>query len=140
MDSFPQNAEDAKDRAGLWWFGGGSDLTPYVLDQQDGRHFHGALKAACDAHDAGYYAKYKSWCDRYFHIPHRNECRGIGGLFFDDLDTPSFEEAFAFVRSCAEAIVPCYIPLVEQHMHQAFDRTERDFQLVRRGRSVGWDL
>lgn len=118
----------------LWWFGGGTDLTPYILNHQDARHFHLELKQACDPHHADYYRKYKSWCDKYFRIPHRGECRGVGGLFFDDVDTPDWEQAFAFVRSCAAAIIPCYIPLVERNMYKTFTKEDRDFQLIRRGR------
>lgn len=94
-----------------WWFGGGTDLTPYYLNNEDAIHFHRTLKEACDKHDRSYYKKYKQWCDDYFNIPHRNERRGIGGIFFDDLDKPSQDKAFAFVSSCAKAVIPSYIPL-----------------------------
>lgn len=118
----------------LWWFGGGTDLTPYILNEEDGQHFHQTLKDACDQHQSDYYARFKQWCDRYFHIPHRGECRGIGGLFFDDLDTPDYESVFSFVRGCANAVIPCYIPLVERNMYKDFEPADRDFQLLRRGR------
>lgn len=91
-----------------WWFGGGTDLTPYYLNEEDAIHFHRSLKTACDQHDRTYYAKFKRWCDDYFNIPHRGERRGVGGIFFDDLDTPS---TFNFVKSCAKAVIPSYIPL-----------------------------
>lgn len=94
-----------------WWFGGGTDLTPYYLDKEDAVHFHKTLKVACDKHDKTYYPNYKKWCDDYFNIVHRGERRGIGGIFFDDLETPSQEEAFQFVTTCAEAVVPSYLPL-----------------------------
>lgn len=94
-----------------WWFGGGTDLTPYYLDKQDAVHFHKTLKKACDKHNSVYYPKFKSWCDEYFNIPHRGERRGIGGIFFDDVDTPNQEEVFSFVTSCADAVIPSYIPL-----------------------------
>lgn len=95
----------------LWWFGGGTDLTPYYLDTEDATNFHRTLKEACDKHDKTYYGKFKEWCDNYFHIPHRGERRGVGGIFFDDLDTPNQEEAFKFVTSCAESVIPSYIPI-----------------------------
>lgn len=95
----------------LWWFGGGTDLTPYYLNADDATHFHKTLKEACDKHDKSYYGRFKEWCDNYFHIPHRGERRGIGGIFFDDLDTPNQDEAFKFVTSCADAVIPSYIPL-----------------------------
>lgn len=91
-----------------WWFGGGTDLTPYYLNEEDAIHFHQSLKNACDQHDKTYYPKFKRWCDEYFHIPHRGESRGVGGIFFDDLDSPS---TFNFVKSCAKAVIPSYIPL-----------------------------
>lgn len=94
-----------------WWFGGGTDLTPYYLDRKDAEHFHRTLKVACDKHNKTYYQKFKKWCDDYFNIPHRGERRGVGGIFFDDLDTPNQEEAFEFVTSCADAVIPSYIPL-----------------------------
>lgn len=94
-----------------WWFGGGTDLTPYYLDENDAVHFHKTLKVACDKHNKSYYPKFKEWCDKYFHIPHRGENRGVGGIFFDDLDTPNQEDCFAFVTSCAEAVMPSYIPI-----------------------------
>lgn len=95
----------------MWWFGGGTDLTPYYLDKQDAVHFHKTLKKACDKHNKIFYPKFKEWCDEYFNIPHRGERRGIGGIFFDDLDTPNKEEVFKFVTSCADAVIPSYIPL-----------------------------
>lgn len=94
-----------------WWFGGGIDLTPYYLDESDAVHFHKTLKMACDQHDKSYYSKFKEWCDRYFFIPHRGESRGVGGIFFDDLDTPNQEEAFRFVTTCADAVIPAYVPI-----------------------------
>jgi len=94
-----------------WWFGGGTDLTPYYLDEDDAVAFHSTLKAACDKHDKSYYKRFKKWCDDYFNIPHRGERRGIGGIFFDDLDSPSQEEAFNFVTTMADAVIPSYIPL-----------------------------
>ncbi|KAL1131224.1 hypothetical protein AAG570_010842 [Ranatra chinensis] len=123
-----------------WWFGGGTDLTPYYLNENDCKHFHGVLKKACDKHDSSYYAKFKAWCDDYFTIQHRGERRGVGGIFFDDLDVPSQEKAFQFVKSCAEAVVPSYVPLVNKHKNDAYGESERQWQLLRRGRYVEFNL
>ncbi|XP_015121056.1 oxygen-dependent coproporphyrinogen-III oxidase [Diachasma alloeum] len=129
-----------KDGSVQWWFGGGTDLTPYYLNEEDARHFHKTLKDACDAHDPSYYKKFKDWCDNYFLIKHRGERRGVGGIFFDDLDTPSQEEAFQFVRSCAEAVIPSYVPLVKKHKDDGYGYAERQWQLLRRGRYVEFNL
>ena len=123
-----------------WWFGGGTDLTPYYLDEEDARSFHGVLKKACESQLPGSYTKFKKWCDDYFYIPHRGERRGIGGIFFDDLDSPSQEACFNFVKSCAESVVPSYIPLVKKHKNDHYDSAERDWQLLRRGRYVEFNL
>lgn len=123
-----------------WWFGGGTDLTPYYLNEDDVKHFHSTLKTACDKHDPSYYSKYKKWCDDYFFIKHRGECRGVGGIFFDDIDTPSQGEAFQFVKGCAEAVIPSYIPLVEKHKSDGYGYAERQWQLLRRGRYVEFNL
>ena len=95
----------------VWWFGGGTDLTPYYLSTADAVHFHATLKEACDKHDKSFYPKFKKWCDDYFNIPHRGERRGIGGIFFDDLDQPDRETCFKFATDCADAVIPSYIPL-----------------------------
>lgn len=129
-----------KDGSTQWWFGGGTDLTPYYLDEDDAIHFHKTLKAACDKHDPSYYSKFKKWCDDYFVITHRGERRGVGGIFFDDLDTPNQEEAFQFVKSCAEAVIPSYIPLVEKNKSRGYSFHEREWQLLRRGRYVEFNL
>ncbi|KAL0879853.1 hypothetical protein ABMA27_002387 [Loxostege sticticalis] len=132
---------EVQDKDGVhWWFGGGTDLTPYYLNEEDAKHFHLTLKHACDAHDETYYAKFKKWCDDYFHIPHRGERRGVGGIFFDDLDTPSQYEAFNFVTSCAEAVIPSYLPIVQKHKDDAYGYHERQWQLLRRGRYVEFNL
>lgn len=130
-----QDGEDSR-----WWFGGGTDLTPYYLNKSDAVHFHKTLKTACDQHDKSYYTKFKLWCDNYFNIPHRGERRGIGGIFFDDLDTPGQEEAFQFVSTCANAVIPSYIPLVKKHKNDKFTEAEREWQLIRRGRYVEFNL
>lgn len=123
-----------------WWFGGGTDLTPYVLDEDDCRHFHKSLKTACDAHDKTYYPRFKKWCDNYFFNKHRNECRGVGGIFFDDLDEKGQEKTFSFVKQCAAAAIPCYIPLVKKNYDKAYGYDERQWQLLRRGRYVEFNL
>ena len=123
-----------------WWFGGGTDLTPYYLNEDDAIHFHATLKNACDEHNVQYYPKYKKWCDEYFFIKHRNECRGIGGIFFDDLDEPSQEEAFSFVTSCANSVVQSYAPLVRRHKNDPYGDKQRQWQLLRRGRYVEFNL
>uniref|UniRef100_A0A8B9DJN2 Oxygen-dependent coproporphyrinogen-III oxidase, mitochondrial n=1 Tax=Anser cygnoides TaxID=8845 RepID=A0A8B9DJN2_ANSCY len=123
-----------------WWFGGGTDLTPTYLNEEDAVHFHKTLKEACDKHDPKLYPKYKKWCDDYFFIKHRGERRGIGGIFFDDVDSPSKEEVFQFVQSCAKAIVPCYIPIVKKHCHDSFTPEEKQWQQLRRGRYVEFNL
>jgi coproporphyrinogen III oxidase len=123
-----------------WWFGGGSDLTPSYLFEQDARHFHGVLRAACDAHDSAYYPLFKEQCDKYFLLPHRGECRGVGGIFFDRLADRSPRAVLAFVASCADAIVPAYFPIVERRLDQPFTRRHRSWQGLRRGRYVEFNL
>nr|QYF11584.1 coproporphyrinogen-III oxidase [Sinohyriopsis cumingii] len=122
------------------WFGGGTDLTPTYLNQEDCVHFHKTLKAACEKHDKDYYNRFKKWCDEYFFIKHREETRGIGGIFFDDLEEPNHEEVFKFIKSCAESVVPCYIPLVQKHKNDGYGYAEREWQLLRRGRYVEFNL
>uniref|UniRef100_A0A8C6XNQ1 Oxygen-dependent coproporphyrinogen-III oxidase, mitochondrial n=1 Tax=Naja naja TaxID=35670 RepID=A0A8C6XNQ1_NAJNA len=131
--------EDA-DGTKQWWFGGGTDLTPTYLNEEDAIHFHKTLKDACDQHNPELYPKFKKWCDEYFYIKHRGERRGIGGIFFDDLDSPSKEEVFQFVQSCAKAIVPCYIPIVKKHSQDKFSPKEKLWQQIRRGRYVEFNL
>lgn len=123
-----------------WWFGGGTDLTPYYLNETDVVHFHKTLKEACDESDIEYYPKFKKWCDDYFRITHRNESRGVGGIFFDDIDTPSQQEAFKFVSNCAHAVIPSYLPIVQRHKNDAYGDRERQWQLLRRGRYVEFNL
>lgn len=122
------------------WFGGGADLTPMVPDPADTETFHAALKAACDAHDPGYYPRYKKWCDEYFYLPHRGEPRGVGGIFYDDLDSGSHERDFAFTRDVGEAFLAVYPKIVARHMNEPWTAAEREHQLVRRGRYVEFNL
>ncbi|KAM9795855.1 oxygen-dependent coproporphyrinogen-III oxidase, mitochondrial [Syngnathus typhle] len=131
---------EEEDGSKQWWFGGGTDLTPIYVNQEDAFHFHNTLKEACDKHHSQYYPDFKKWCDRYFYVRHRGETRGIGGIFFDDLDGPSQEEAFGFVKSCARTVVPCYLPIVYKHLQDPFTDEEKDWQQVRRGRYVEFNL
>ncbi|XP_069133290.1 oxygen-dependent coproporphyrinogen-III oxidase-like [Argopecten irradians] len=123
-----------------WWFGGGTDLTPSYLDKQDVVHFHKTLKTACDKHNKDYYPRFKKWCDDYFTIKHRGEKRGVGGIFFDDLDKGTQADNFKFVTSCAEAVLPSYIPIVKKHKNDGYSYDDRQWQLLRRGRYVEFNL
>ena len=122
------------------WFGGGSDLTPMVPDEADTAAFHAALKAACDAHDSGYYPRFKEWCDEYFFLKHRGEPRGVGGIFFDYLESGDWERDFAFTRDVGLAFLDVYPRLVRRHMNRAWTPEQREHQLVRRGRYVEFNL
>jgi len=122
------------------WFGGGADLTPMVPYEPDTRHFHGTLQAACDQHHADFYPAFRDWCDRYFFLPHRNEPRGVGGIFYDYLDTGDWEADFALTRDVGEAFRKAYVPLVEQHSKRPWTDEERAHQLKRRGRYVEFNL
>jgi coproporphyrinogen III oxidase len=122
------------------WFGGGADLTPMVPDEADTRSFHAALKAACDKHDDRYYEKFKEWCDRYFFLPHRNEPRGVGGIFYDNLDSGDWEKDFAFTRDVGLAFLETYPAIVRRHMNKPWTPEQRRHQLIRRGRYVEFNL
>jgi coproporphyrinogen III oxidase len=122
------------------WFGGGADLTPMFPGEQDARDFHAALKRACDAHDPDYYPRFKKWCDEYFFLPHRNEPRGAGGIFFDYLDTGGWEADFAFTRDVGLAFLDIYPQIVRRRMGQPWTEAEREHQLVRRGRYAEFNL
>ena len=122
------------------WFGGGADLTPMYPDDDDSATFHAALKSACDAHDPGYHKKFKEWCDEYFYLPHRNEPRGIGGIFFDYVDTGNWDNDFAFTRDVGLAFLDVYPKLVRRHMDKAWNDEQRAHQLQRRGRYVEFNL
>lgn len=125
---------------GSWWFGGGSDLTPAYLFEEDVVHFHGTLKAACDQYDPAFYPRFKQTCDDYFLIPHRGERRGVGGIFFDHLNEREQGLYFAFVSSCAAAFVPSYVPLVERRRVLPFSARQKAWQQLRRGRYVEFNL
>jgi coproporphyrinogen III oxidase len=122
------------------WFGGGADLTPMFPSETDTADFHAALKQACDAHHPDYYPRYKEWCDRYFFLPHRNEPRGAGGIFFDNLDSGDWNADFAFARDIGLAFLDIYPRLVRRHMNRPWTPEQRDHQLVRRGRYVEFNL
>lgn len=126
--------------AAQWWFGGGYDLTPYYAFEPDCAHWHRTAKAACDPFGVEVYPHYKRWCDEYFFIKHRNEARGIGGLFFDDLNAGGFERCFALQRAVGDSFIDAYLPIVERRKHTAYGERERQFQLLRRGRYVEFNL
>jgi coproporphyrinogen III oxidase len=122
------------------WFGGGSDLTPIYPQEGDTRDFHAALQGACDAHGADYYARFKQWCDEYFFLKHRNEARGVGGIFYDYLDSGDWDKDFAFTRAVGEAFVAIYPVLVRRHFRERWSEEQRRYQLQRRGRYVEFNL
>jgi coproporphyrinogen III oxidase len=124
----------------VWWFGGGMDLTPYYGEIEDARHFHATCRAALAPYGADRYPRYKRWCDEYFFLRHRNEPRGIGGIFFDDVHEPDFDTAFALMRSVGEHFLPAYLPIVERRRDRPFGEREREFQAYRRGRYVEFNL
>ena len=125
---------------GSWWFGGGADLTPSYLFEEDVRHFHRVHKDACDRHDPAFYPAFKRWCDEYFTLAHRGETRGVGGIFFDGLNDWEADDLLAFVAECAAAFLPAYLPIVERRAGTPYTAEQRDWQLVRRGRYVEFNL
>ncbi|NVJ65793.1 MAG: oxygen-dependent coproporphyrinogen oxidase [Gammaproteobacteria bacterium] len=128
----------------IWWFGGGFDLTPYYANKEDCISWHQVAKQACDPFGAEVYAKYKKWCDEYFYLKHRDEHRGIGGLFFDDLNSDStdwdFERCFEFMRSVGDHYIKAYRPILAKRKNESYSEAQRDFQLYRRGRYVEFNL
>jgi len=124
----------------VWWFGGGFDLTPYYARDEDVLHWHRCARDACQPFGTDVYEKYKAWCDRYFFLPHRNETRGVGGLFFDDLNEGGFGRCFAFQRSVGDHFLPAFLPILERRKDQPYGDRERQFQLYRRGRYVEFNL
>jgi coproporphyrinogen III oxidase len=124
----------------VWWIGGGFDLTPYYPYDEDVLHWHRCARDACQPFGTDVYEKYKAWCDRYFFLPHRNETRGVGGLFFDDLSEGGFKRCFAFQRSVGDHFLPAFLPILERHKDQPYGDRERQFQLYRRGRYVEFNL
>lgn len=124
----------------IWWFGGGMDLTPYYGFEDDCVHFHRTNKTALDTFDANYYPQFKSQCDTYFHLKHRQEPRGIGGIFFDDFHALGFERSFALQRAVGDAFLQAYLPIVQRRKDTPYTEQERDFQAYRRGRYVEFNL
>ncbi|KAK4186031.1 putative coproporphyrinogen III oxidase mitochondrial precursor [Podospora australis] len=128
--------------SGAWWFGGGSDLTPSYLFDEDAIQFHRDLKDVCDKHNKEYYPKFKKWCDEYFYNKHRNESRGIGGIFFDDLDetVSDKENTFAFIQDSLKSFIPTYVPIVQKRKDMPYTEAEKEWQQIRRGRYVEFNL
>jgi coproporphyrinogen III oxidase len=123
-----------------WWFGGGMDLTPYYGFAEDARHFHAACRDALTPFGADYYPRFKRWCDEYFHLRHRGEARGVGGIFFDDLADRGFDFSFALARSVGEKFLAAYLPILEKRKDLPYGERERGFQAYRRGRYVEFNL
>ncbi len=124
----------------VFWFGGGMDLTPYYPHEADATHFHRTCRDALAPHGAEWYPRFKIWCDEYFYLKHRGETRGVGGVFFDDLNEPGFDESFAITRAVGDAFLGAYLPIVERRRDIPFGERERDFQAYRRGRYVEFNL
>ena len=128
------------DEADIWWFGGGMDMTPYYGQIEDVQHFHRTCQAALQPFGADVYAQYKANCDDYFFLKHRNEPRGVGGIFFDDLSTGGLERCFALTQAVGHAFIPAYLPVLEKRRDTPYGERERDFQAYRRGRYVEFNL
>ncbi len=122
------------------WFGGGSDLNPCIEYAEDTAHFHATMQGACDAHGADYYARFKAWADEYFFVPHRGRARGVGGIFYDDLNTGDWEADFAFTQAVGAAFLPAFVPLVERHVAHTWGEAEREVQLRARGLYAEYNL
>jgi len=136
---FIANSPDAS-AAPVWWFGGGMDLTPYYGFEDDAVHFHRTCQQALAPFGEGLHAQYKAWCDRYFHLKHRNEPRGVGGVFFDDLSEPDFDRAFGLMQSVGDHFTSAYLPIVQRRREQPWGERERSWQAYRRGRYVEFNL
>ncbi len=130
----------ASGREPVWWFGGGFDLTPFYPVDEDVLHWHRVARDACSPFGGDVYERYKRWCDEYFHLKHRGETRGVGGLFFDDLNAWGFERCFEFLRAVGDAYLEAYLPIVERRRDSPYGERERQFQLYRRGRYVEFNL
>ena len=131
---------EEKGKDPIWWFGGGFDLTPYYGFNEDAVHWHQTAKKACIPFGKDIYPKYKKWCDDYFYLSHRGEQRGIGGLFFDDLNSGGFDECFDFMKSVGNHFSEAYLPIVKKRINTPYTESEKDFQLYRRGRYVEFNL
>ena len=134
---FSTNANDGEV---VWWFGGGFDLTPYYPFHDDVLHWHRTARSACEPFGDDVYDRYKKWCDDYFFLKHRDETRGVGGLFFDDLNQPDFDSSFEFTRAVGDHFLPAYLPIVKTRRNHKYSNRQREFQLYRRGRYVEFNL
>lgn len=123
-----------------WWFGGGTDLNPAITYDEDTQHFHQVLKSTCDGFDQGYYPRFKAWADQYFYIPHRGRARGVGGIFYDDLNSGDWSADFAFTKAVGESFLPAYLPLVQRRQTQTWSEADREAQLVHRGLYAEYNL
>jgi len=124
----------------VWWFGGGFDLTPFYPFDEDVRHWHTVARDICAPYGSDVYSRYKKWCDEYFYLKHRGETRGVGGLFYDDLNEGGFESCFAFMQAVGQGFLDAYLPIVERRKDTPYGDREREFQLYRRGRYVEFNL
>jgi coproporphyrinogen III oxidase len=133
---------NADGTSNAWWYGGGCDLTPCYLFDEDAIHFHKTIKDVCDKHDNSYYPRFKKWCDEYFNNKHRGEARGVGGIFFDDLDEgeKDQEQLFAYIQDCLKAFLPSYVPIINRRKNMPFTEEEKTWQQIRRGRYVEFNL
>jgi coproporphyrinogen III oxidase len=131
---------EGENKSNIWWFGGGFDLTPFYPFKEDVIHWHETARDACQPYGEQLYPAYKKWCDEYFYLPHRNETRGVGGLFFDDLNEGGFEHCFGFMRSVGDHYITGYLPIVQKRKNTPYDVKERNFQLYRRGRYVEFNF
>ena len=131
---------NAKNEQDIWWFGGGMDLTPYYGFEEDAEHFHRTCRDALDSFSKDLYPKFKHECDEYFHLKHRNEPRGIGGIFFDDFNQLGFDNSFAMLKAVGDAFTNAYLPIVQRRKGLTYGERERDFQAYRRGRYVEFNL
>lgn len=131
---------DHESDAPVWWFGGGYDLTPYYPFVEDCVHWHRTARDACDSLDPAYYPRFKAWCDDYFFLKHRNETRGVGGLFFDDFTTHGFDHGFDLVQAVGNSFLPAYLPIVEKRRTLSWTDQQESFQQIRRGRYVEFNL
>lgn len=135
---------EKENEAPVWWFGGGYDLTPYYGNEKDCKHWHQTISDTCECFDKQVYPKFKQWCDEYFYLPHREEPRGIGGIFFDDLNEAtygwSFEKCFQFMQAIGKSYIDAYEPIIKERKDTPYEQRQRDFQLYRRGRYVEFNL
>ncbi|KAL9271350.1 Oxygen-dependent coproporphyrinogen-III oxidase, chloroplastic-like protein [Drosera capensis] len=132
--------KDAPGAPRQWWFGGGTDLTPAYVHEEDVKHFHQVQKNSCDKFDPSFYPRFKKWCDDYFYIKHRGERRGLGGIFFDDLNDYDQEMLLSFATECANSVVPAYIPIIERRKDTPYTEAHKAWQQIRRGRYVEFNL